>query len=158
MLIAHASLPSDDPGKAALVLAEIMNGEALPFFPGGADAWMAWSSDGATFVEVIKRGRQLNYGVAEAEYQPGDGEARRLSESHLAIGVERPAAEIVEIAARAGWPARAADRGDGFFQLVEVWVDGVFLIEFLDPDQTKIYLERVTVTNWKALVSRMGSA
>ncbi len=76
----------------------------------------------------------------------------------MAIGVERPAAEIVEIAARAGWPARAADRGDGFFQLVEVWVDGVFLIEFLDPDQTKIYLERVTVTNWKALVSRMGSA
>lgn len=158
MLIAHASLPSDDPKKAAQALAEIMNGEALPFFPGGPDAWMAWAADGATFVEVIKRGVTLSHGPEQAEYAPGVGVERRLTENHLAIGVDRPAAEIVEIAQRAGWPARAADRGDGYFSLVEVWVDGAFLIEFLDPAQTKTYLERVTLANWKALVSGMASA
>ncbi|MGQ0445374.1 MAG: hypothetical protein ACT4O2_09685 [Beijerinckiaceae bacterium] len=149
-MIAHASIPSDNPEKAARVLAEIMGGEATPFFPGGPEAFMAWSSDGATFIELIKRGRHISYGPEQAEYSPGDGAGRRLSEAHLAIGVDRPAAEIVEIAKRAEWPARPSDRGKGTFQLVEVWVDGAFLIEFLDPDQTKIYLERVTLANWKA--------
>ena len=34
--IAHASIPADDPRRAAEVLAEIMGGEAMPFPP------MAW--------------------------------------------------------------------------------------------------------------------
>lgn len=41
MMIAHASLPADNPRRVAEVLAEIMGGEALPFPPGGESAWMA---------------------------------------------------------------------------------------------------------------------
>jgi hypothetical protein len=151
MLIAHASIPADNPEKAALVLADILKGEATPFPPGGPGAFMAWSSDGATFLEVIPRGQTLRQGAADAEFAPG--EARRFTEMHLAIGIERPEAEIIEIAERAGWPALSADRGHGTFQLVEVWVDGAFLIEFLDPAQTKVYQERVTLARWKSIVS-----
>lgn len=158
MLIAHASLPSDNPEKAARALAEIMGGEAAPFFPGGPDAFMAWSGDGALNVEVIKRGNVLQYGAEQAEYGAGADAERRSTECHLAICVDRPAEEIVEIARRAGWPARPADRGDGYFEVVEVWVDGAFLIEFLDPAQAKTYLERVTLANWKAFVSNMATA
>lgn len=155
MLIAHASIPSDNPEMTARTLAEIMDGEIAPFFPGGPDAFMAWSGDGAHFIEVIKCGRALRYGTEQAEYQQGDGTERRLTECYLAICVDRPASEIVEIARRAGWQARPADRG-GYFHLIEVWVDGAFLIEFMDPAQAKLYSEWVTLTKWKALISGMA--
>jgi hypothetical protein len=153
MLIAHASIPSDNPGKAARVLAEIMGGEVTPFPPGGPDSFMAWSSDGKTFLEVIPRGRLLRLGADEAEYRPGDDTLHHSTEMHLAICVERSEADILEIAERAGWPTRSCDRGNGTFQLVEVWVDGVFLIEFLDPAQARGYQERVSLSRWKALIS-----
>lgn len=153
MLIAHASIPSDHPEKAARVLAEIMNGEVTPFPPGGPESFLAWSSDGKTFLEVIPRGRLLCYGTDEAEYRAGDAKERRATEMHLAICVERSEADILEIAERAGWPTRSCDRGNGTFQLVEVWVDGSFLIEFLDPAQTRGYQERVSLARWKALIS-----
>lgn len=158
MLIAHASIPSDNPEKAARVLAEIMNGEATPFHPGGPDSFMAWSGDGAIFLELIKWGKHLRYGADEAEYGQGECVGRRSTETHLAICVDRPEAEILEIAEQAGWPTRACDRGNGTFQLVEVWVDGAFLIEFLDPAQTRIYRERVSLANWKALTSSPAQA
>ena len=116
----------------ARTLAEIMDGEIAPFFPGGPDAFMAWSGDGAHFIEVIKRGRALRYGAEQAEYQQGDGYRAPLDRvspgdlcrsSGLRDRRDRPAR---------GWQARPADRG-GYFHLVEVWVDGAFLIEFLDP-------------------------
>ncbi len=152
MLIAHASIPSDDPVKAARVLAEIMGGEVTPFPPGGPEAFLAWSSDEKTFLEVIPRGRTLRCGTDEAEYVPGDETERRATEIHLAICVERSEADILEVAERAGWPTRSCDRGNGTFQLVEVWVDGAFLIEFLDPAQTRGYQERVSLARWKALL------
>ncbi len=153
MLIAHASIPSDHPEKAARVLAEIMNGEVTPFPPGGPESFLAWSSDGKTFLEVIPRGRLLRYGTDEAEYRAGDDAGPHATETHLAICVERSEADILEIAERAGWPTRSCDRGNGTFQLVEVWVDGSFLIEFLDPAQAKGYQERVSLERWKALIS-----
>jgi hypothetical protein len=153
MLIAHASIPSDDPEHAARALAEIMDGEVTPFPPGGPGSFLAWSRDGKTFLEVIKRGRLLRYGSDEAEYRAGDDAERRATEIHLALCVERSEADILEIADRAGWPTRSCDRGNGTFQLVEVWVDGIFLIEFLDPVQARGYQERISLESWKALIS-----
>ena len=155
--IAHASIPADNPKRAAEVLAEIMSGEALPFPPGGADSWMAWSGDGAVEIEISRRGLALTYGKDEAEWKP-DGVARRLSECHLAVCVERSAAEVLAIAQRAGWPARACDRGGGVFQLTEVWVEGAFMIEVLDPAQTAHYRTVVTPQNWKQFLKSMQAA
>jgi hypothetical protein len=73
---------------------------------------------------------------------------RRWSDSHLAICVDRGKEEILAIAERAGWPARFCERGNGYFSLTEVWVDGAYLIEFLDPAQTAVYRERVTPAIW----------
>jgi len=150
--IAHASIPADDPRRVAEVLAEILDGEALPFPPAGHDSWMAWSGDGAIEIEISRRGLALTYGQEEAEWRP-DGVARRLSEVHLAVCVERPASEVLAIAQKAGWPARHCDRGGGLFQLIEVWIEGVFMIEVLDPAQTARYREVVTPANWKKFVA-----
>jgi hypothetical protein len=155
--IVHASIPADDPERAAKVLAEILQGEALPFPPAGSDAWMAWSGDGQVEIEISRRGLALTWGETEAEWQP-DGIARRLSEVHLALSVDRPAAEVIAIAKRAGWPARPCDRGEGVFQLTEVWVEGAFMIEMLDPAQTAHYRKVVTLESWKSFLGMMRAA
>jgi hypothetical protein len=152
--IVHASIPADDPERAAKVLAEILQGEAMPFPPAGNDAWMAWSGDGHVEIEISRRGLALSYGETEAEWR-ADGVARRLSEVHLAVSVDRPAAEVIAIAGRAGWPARPCDRGDGVFQLTEVWVEGAFMIEVLDPAQTAHYRKVVTAESWKGYLEMM---
>lgn len=153
--IAHASIPADDPKRAAEVLAEIMNGEAMPFPPAGKDGWVAWSGDGEIELEISRRGLAVTHGEAQAEWRP-DGIPRRLSEVHLAICVNRPAAEVLAIAQRAGWPARACDRG-GIFQLTEVWVEGAFLLEILDPAQTAHYRKVITPDNWKRYLPMMAA-
>jgi len=117
MKLVHASIPADDPQGAARVLAEIMGGEALRFPPGGPDAWMAWSGDGAVELEIIPRGRVLHRDGDQGNWQAQDG-GQRLSEVHLAIWVDRPALAVIALAERAGWPARPCERGGGLFGLV----------------------------------------
>lgn len=155
--IAHASIPADNPEVVAKVLAEIMQGEATPFPPAGPNSWMAWSGDGEVELEIAPRGHVLAYGPDEG-YWTAQNQGTRLSEAHLAICVARPAEEIIAIATRAGWPARACDRGGGLFQRSEVWVEGAFMLEFLDPAQTARYREVVTPENWKRFLQSMQSA
>lgn len=110
MKLIHASIPADDPHKASEVLAEMMGGEALPFPPAGPRGRMAWSGDGKVSLEIVPRGHLIHRGRDEGEWRAVD-QAQRLSEVHLAIGVDRPTSEIVAIAERAGWRpgyARAA--------------------------------------------------
>ncbi|HZQ00034.1 MAG TPA: hypothetical protein VFB13_10875 [Reyranella sp.] len=156
-VIAHASIPADDPKRTAEVLAEIMGGEAVPFPPGGPDSWMAWSGDGEVEIEVTRRGLMVGRGEHEAEWR-SDGTTPRLSDVHIALCVHRPAAEVIEIAQRAGWPARHCERGGGIFSLTEVWVEGAFMIEMLDPAQTARYREMVTLKNWKRFIAERQAA
>jgi hypothetical protein len=155
--IAHCSIPSDDPQRAAQVLAEILLGEAIRFPPGGPHAWMAWSGDGEIELEIVPRGATLHVDADQGNRRE-DWPRARLNEVHLAICVSRPEAEILAIAKRAGWPARHCDRGGGYFSLAEVWVDGAFMIEFLDPAQTAVYRERVTPKKWKAFLAETRAA
>jgi len=155
MLIAHASIPADNPRQAATILADIMNGEAIPFPPAGPGAFTAWSGDGEINFEVVPRGATIHYDEGGGGWQPDTTSGRR-SECHLAVCVNRPETEILAIARQAGWPARHCERGGGIFSLVEVWVDGCFMIEFLDPAQTAVYRQRITPANWKAMLRERG--
>jgi hypothetical protein len=148
MKLIHASIPADDPHKAAEVLAELMGGEALQFPPAGPQGRMAWSGDGRVSLEVVPRGNLIHRGAEEGNWIPVDN-PQRLSEVHLAIGVDRPAADIIAIAEKAGWPARLCSRGNGFFELVEVWIEGSFMLEMFDPEQAAHYERVVTVENLK---------
>ncbi len=150
MFIAHASLPADEPERTARVLAEIMGGEALPFPPGGQAMWMAWAGDGQIELEIAPRGVGMEPGKDGANWSHANGSPRRSSECHLAISVDRPADEIMAIARRAGWPTARYSRGD-FFYVVEVWVEGAFLIEFLDPAETAAYRRNMAPANWKTV-------
>jgi hypothetical protein len=157
MLIAHCSIPADNPAATARVLAEILDGEALRFPPGGPGAWVAWSGDGSVSIEIVERGHMIQLDGDQGNWHSAPI-ASRFSEAHVAICVDRPEAEIIAIAQKAGWTARHCERGGGFFSLAEVWVDNAFMIEFLDPAQTAVYKQRVTPGNWKAMLAEMGAA
>jgi hypothetical protein len=111
---------------------------------------MAWAGDGSIELEVAPRGLAMDRGADGANWRTALPQAVRLTEAHLAVAIDRPAAEILAIATRAGWPAEQHDRG-GFFSVVEVWVEGAFLIEFLDPEQAANYRRSMTPGNWKSV-------
>ncbi len=122
-----------------------MAGEALPF-PPVENGWMAWSGDGNVDLEVVPRGYLIHRGEDEGGWYRVEN-AQRLSEVHLAISTGRP---------KEGWPARVCPRGNGFFELVEVWVEGVFMLEMLDPVQAAHYERVVTVENLKKYLPELA--
>ena len=146
-MIVHVSMPADDCQAVARALAELMGGVALPFPPGGPSAWNAWSKNADVQIVVTPRGQYMIRGEAEMDW--ASRAVIRESETHFALSVGRPAAEVVDIARRAGWPARICDRG-GFFHVVELWVEGAYLVEILDPTFTDEYRRSMTLENWRA--------
>lgn len=71
---------------------------------------------------------------------------------HLALAVPLTTAEILAIAAEAGWPARVCNRG-GLFGLVELWVEGTFLIELFDPAQAEHFARVMSAQQWVAMLA-----
>jgi hypothetical protein len=151
MLIAHVSLPAADCARVAAVLAEMLEGGALRFPPGGPDAWNAWSKANDLQIVVTPRGHVMVPGPDEMVWTKGATAA--AWETHFALCVERPASEVLDIAARAGWQARLCDRG-GFFHVVEVWVENAYLVEVLDPSFAAEYRRSMTVENWQRVFGR----
>lgn len=149
--ILHASIPADQPATVAEVLATLLGGRAMPFPPGGPQAWIAWADDGQTEIEIVPRGACLERGPAEAEWRPSPSPGKG-SEVHLAIAVSMASEQIVGIAAAAGWPARICNRG-GLFDLVELWVEGTFLIELFDPVQARRFAEVMSADQWAAMLA-----
>lgn len=148
-MIVHVSLPADDCALVARVLAELLDGGALPFPPGGPTTWNVWSRANDCQIVVLPRGQVMVAGPCEQVWaqRPRDP-ADRASESHCAIAGPRPASEVVALATAVGWVARVCDRG-GFFTAVEVWVENAYLVELLDPDQLAAYRRSMTVDTWR---------
>ena len=61
------------------------------------------------------------------------------------------------IARKAGWPTRPGNRGSAF-DLPELWVEGAFMIEVLDPARTAHDRTVVTPQNWKQFLKSMQAA
>mgnify|MGYP000911120800 CR=1 FL=1 len=83
-MILHASVPADEPERVARVIAELWNGEAVPF-PPVERTWMAIAHDGrGCEIEVSPRDLAFLPGPAEiaCAAQP---ETPRHSSSHLLV-------------------------------------------------------------------------
>lgn len=155
-MIYHAAIPANNPKSAAETLARIMGGEAMPF-PVVPDAWVAWSGDGVTEVEIVRRGHA--FARAEEGKEPrlvAADEGLSASGWHVAIGTEVAADEVVRIAREAGWPAQICDRA-GFFEIVEVWIDDCSLVEVLDPSMQQRYRNAFSRETWKNALQAMAS-
>ena len=146
-MIAHVSMPARDCGHVARVLADMMEGGALRFPPGGPDAYNCWSKHNDFQIVVTPRGNVMVEGPTE-QIWVSRARVDDACESHFAISVERRSDEIVAMAHAAGWHARVCNRG-GLFEVVEVWVENAYLVEMLDPTQMTDYRKAMTVENWK---------
>jgi hypothetical protein len=148
-LLFHASVPADDPERVARVIAEVWRGESMAF-PPVPGTFIAFAGD--------DRGSEIEVGPRGREGYPADGEVGMkanptpspYSEAHLLLGTPRSETEVLAIAEREGWIARACDRG-GMFRLIEFWLENKFMLEFLTPEEQKRYREGMTAEKFRAV-------
>ena len=150
-MLFHVSIEADNPRRVAEVLAEIWEGEALPF-PAVIDgSWAALAGDErSTMIEVYPRGTELHptdrgsIGVMSAQ--------RRHNPTHMAIATKLPAEFVFAICNREGWDATYCRRG-GAFGVIEIFIEGCQMIEVLTPEMQEEYLDAITIPNWKAMLA-----
>ncbi len=61
--------------------------------------------------------------------------------THLNINTNLNEEEVKEIANREGWRVLTCNRGEGLFQLIEIWIENRFMLEVMTPEQTARYVE-----------------
>jgi hypothetical protein len=155
-MINHISIAANEPEKVANVLAELWGGMVIPF-PPAPGSWMVLANDGkGTGVEIIPTGTVLVPGEGmppeegfeadtlteeyEAKFVPTQNPARYVA-THLNISTHLGVGELKAIGAREGWRTLVCNRGEGLFQLVEMWIDNAFMLEVMTPEQTARYVE-----------------
>ena len=134
----HASIPADDPERVARVIAELWRGTSGPFPVGVPGIFVARACD--------DRGTQIEVGPRNIEGIPGKEQIDFRTNSapspysavHLNIASPLSEAEILGIAKREGWIARACDRG-GHFKLIEFWLENKFMLEVMNDHEWKRY-------------------
>ena len=155
-MINHISIAVENPERVARVLAELWNGMVLPF-PPAPNSFIVLANDGrGSGVEitpidtVIKPGEGLptdeNFstetptGEYEAKFVTSDFVPQYVP-THLNINTKLSIEEVREIGRREGWRTLVANRDNGFFQLIEFWIEDRFLLEVMTPEQTARYVE-----------------
>jgi hypothetical protein len=173
-MLNHISLGVNDPEKVANVLAEFWNGMVVPF-PPAPNSFIVLANDGkGSGVEVTPIDTVLVPGeglppeenfsleTRTEEYEAKfvqSGTAPRFVATHLNINTHLSIDEIKAIANREGWRTLVCNRGEGLFQLVEVWIENRFMLEVMTPEQTQRYIE-VTSQEFiaKSFAERLPSA
>ncbi|NJN88839.1 MAG: hypothetical protein HC881_24350 [Leptolyngbyaceae cyanobacterium SL_7_1] len=132
-MIHHISLAAHDPLRVARVLAELFQGQVVPF-PNHPGSYVAVAFDPhGTIVEVHPHGTGLVPGVEDEGVQHVHNlEYLPYTATHVAISVPVSEAQIREIAAWEGWRVGRFRRSD-FFEVIELWLENQVLIELLPP-------------------------
>ena len=140
MTIHHMSIAAQNPQHVAEVLAEIFQGQAVPF-PPHPGSYMALAMDkNSTAIEVYPLGSQLMPGSGLDGVSFGlSHQPLQFSAIHAAISVPTSQAEIERIGGQLGWRVIRCSR-DSFFDVIEFWIENTFLVEFLSPEMTGEFL------------------
>ena len=153
-MINHISIAVNEPERVANVLAEIWDGLVYPFPPAPGSFFVLANDGRGTAVEVTPSGTVLIPGEGlpdendldaateefEGKFVQSDLRPRYVA-THLNINTKKSIEEIREIAKREGWRVLVCNRGEGLFQLIEVWVENAFMLEVMTPEQTARYVE-----------------
>jgi hypothetical protein len=169
-MINHISIGVNNPEKVANVLAELWNGYSYPF-PPSPNSFIVFADDGrGTLVEVTPINTVLmpGEGLPDEEnfnvHTPtGEHEAKFVSSdfspkfvaTHLNINTNLSYAEIRAIADREGWRCFTANRENGLFQLIELWIEDRFMLEVNTPEMTAIYIEMAQPQNWANMLQML---
>lgn len=138
-MIHHVSIPARDPLHVARALTELFGGALTGFGPYG-NSYIAWVGDAhGTAIEVFPTGTEMlpDAGAGQANFRHADG-ASPYSATHVALSVERSAADIHAIARREGWRAIELSRGTN--QVIEFWLENAVMLELMTPAMTRDYV------------------
>ncbi len=155
-MINHISIAVHNPEKVAGVIAELWNGIVAPF-PPAPNSFIVFANDGrGSGVEItpidtiLVPGEGLppeaDFGTDtrteeyEAKFVQSDFTPQYVA-THLNISTHLSIEEIKEIGRREGWRVLTCNRGEGLFQLVELWIEDRFMLEVMTPEQTARYVE-----------------
>ena len=153
-MIFHASIEADEPCRVAHYFAELWDGIATPFPAVIEGGWVALSGDERnTLLEVYPRGTELYEDDKEGDaFGMLTGSGRR-SATHLAVATDLATETVMAMAGREGWPARYRKRG-GIFGAIELWVEGVQMIEVLTPEMEAEYRRGMTIEGWNRVLEK----
>ncbi|NJL54443.1 hypothetical protein HC928_04060 [bacterium] len=149
-MIHHISIAAHEPLRVSQVLAEVLQGQAIPF-PGYPGSYVALAFDvHGTMIEVHPFGTALFPGddANQASQLRSNPVSSHYSANHTAISVPVSRAQIQAIAEREGWRMLQVHRGD-YFDVIEFWLENQLLIELLPPEIIDQYL---TFMNPKSLL------
>lgn len=169
-MINHISIAVHDTEKVANVLAELWGGFVIPF-PPAPNSFMVLANDGrGSAVEVTPIDTILIPGKGlppegnfdantpteeyEAKFVQSDFTPRYVA-THLNINTNLSESEVKEIAKREGWRVLTCNRGEGLFQLIELWIEDRFMLEVMTPEQTARYVE---ITQPEFIAQAFGDA
>jgi hypothetical protein len=157
-VIFHFSIAAHRPRHVAGVLAELWGGDALLFPPVSDDGWIVLAGDERRSaievypIDVVLRERE---GDADA-YGESTGQIG-FTASHAAVATALSQEQVMAIAEREGWPAKYRKRG-GMFGVVEVWIEGRQMMEYLTPVMQDEYLASMSTANWQAMLDSFSAA
>lgn len=140
-MIHHISIATHEPLRTSQVLAELLQGQSVPF-PGYPNSYVALAFDAhGTMIEVHPFGTALFPGddADQSAQLRLNSKSSHYSANHTAISVPVSTAHIQAIAEREGWRIVHAHRGD-YFDVIEFWVENQLLIELLSPEIVDQYL------------------
>lgn len=155
-MINHISIAANEPERVANFLAELWNGAVYPF-PPAPNSFFVTANDGrGSAVEITPIDTILVPGEGLPPEEGFDSETRteeyeakfmksdfvpQYVPTHLNINTQLNEAEVKELARREGWRVLTCNRGEGLFQLVEIWIENRFMLEVMTPEQTARYVE-----------------
>jgi len=126
----HLSLAVRNPKAAAEKLAELTEGQAVPFHPvtgGWVCLWGGWDNQ---FVEFYPKGTVIFNSGEGGDFR--DDPKAEGQPVHLNLSVGGSTADVVALAKRLGCPYHFRP-GDGG-PLHEVWLEEDFMVEIVTPD------------------------
>lgn len=154
-MIYHASIGVRDPERVAKAIAELWGGEAVPFLPVRNGSWMALAGDErGSAIEVYFSGVVLDPSDPSSVGQEPVEMGTPLTSTHIAIGTELTAEEVVALAKREGWFTRSEDRHLPF-GVIEVWIEDHILFEVLTADQRADYVNAMTIEGWHGFLDQL---
>jgi len=156
-MLFHISMAAERPEQAARLVAELWGGRAYPFPPVAQGSWIAMAGDDrGSAIEVYPLGTELHQGDGQSPVQPAAGRPARNGPVHVAIATELGLDEVKDIARRYGAPAKVCTRGP--FHVIELWVEGSFMIEVLTPEMQAEYLASFTFAGYERFLASTGLA
>jgi hypothetical protein len=139
-MIHHISISAQNPQHVAMVLAEVVKGQAVPFPPHPGSYIVVAFDDYGTAIEVYPSGSEILPGTAlDSCHFVHNPHTSRFTATHAAISVPTSQAEIEEIGSREKWRVVRCNR-DSIFDVMEFWVENNLMIEFLTPEMAQQYL------------------